>query len=45
MICQQMTGTNAINPYAPQILKSPSIKVTATNPFATSVYGIVKTTI
>lgn len=43
-ICQQMTGTNTINPYAPQILKSPSIKGTATNPFATSIYGIVKMT-
>ena len=44
MICQQMAGTNAINPYAPQILKSPSIKVTATNLFATGIYGIVKMT-
>lgn len=44
IICQQMTGTNAINPYAPQILESPSIKGTATNPFATSICGIVKTT-
>lgn len=43
-ICQQMTGTNAIDLYAPQILKSPSIKVTATNPFATGIYGIVKMT-
>jgi hypothetical protein len=44
MICQQMTGTNAINLYAPQILKSPSIKGTATSLFATSIYGIVKMT-
>jgi hypothetical protein len=42
MICQQMTGTNAINPYAPQILESLSIKGTATNLFATGIYGIVK---
>lgn len=44
IICQQMMGTNAINPYAPQILKSLSIKGTATNLFATSIYDIVKMT-
>lgn len=43
-ICQQMTGTNAVNLYAPQILKSLSINGTATNLFATSIYGIVKMT-
>ncbi|OCL10141.1 general substrate transporter [Glonium stellatum] len=42
MICQQMTGTNAINLYAPQIFKSLGIKGTATNLFATGIYGIVK---
>ena len=42
MIRQQMTGTNAINLYAPQIFKSLGIKGTATNLFATGIYGIVK---
>lgn len=41
MICQQMTATNAINLYPPQIL---GIKGTATNLFATSIYGIAKMT-
>ena len=45
MICQQMTGSNAINLYALQIFKSLGIKGTATNLFATSIYGIAKTTI
>ena len=44
MICQQMTGTNAINLYAPEIFKSLGIKGTATNLFATGIYGIVKMT-
>ncbi|KAF7715515.1 MFS-type Sugar/inositol transporter [Penicillium ucsense] len=38
MICQQMTGTNAINYYSPQIC----VEGKATNLFATGVYGIVK---
>lgn len=42
MICQQMTGTNAINYYAPQIFKNMGISGNATNLFATGVYGIVK---
>ncbi|KAJ5763962.1 hypothetical protein N7533_002643 [Penicillium manginii] len=42
MICQQMTGTNAINYYSPQIFKNLGIVGTATNLFATGVYGIVK---
>ena len=37
-----MTGTNAINLYAPQTFKSLGIKGTATNLFATGIYGIVK---
>ncbi|CAG8310142.1 unnamed protein product [Penicillium salamii] len=42
MICQQMTGTNAINYYAPQIFKNLGVVGNATNLFATGVYGIVK---
>ncbi|KAJ5157473.1 Quinate permease [Penicillium canariense] len=42
MVCQQMTGTNAINYYSPQIFKNLGIVGNATNLFATGVYGIVK---
>ncbi|KAK3217563.1 hypothetical protein GRF29_1g3401614 [Pseudopithomyces chartarum] len=42
MICQQMTGTNAINYYAPQIFKNLGLKGTSTNLFATGIYGVVK---
>lgn len=42
MICQQMTGTNAINYYAPQIFQNLGVKGNATNLFATGIYGIVK---
>jgi len=42
MICQQMTGTNAINYYAPQIFKNLGLNGTQTGLFATGVYGIVK---
>ncbi|PKS13169.1 hypothetical protein jhhlp_000513 [Lomentospora prolificans] len=42
MICQQMTGTNAINYYAPQIFKNLGMTGTDTGLFATGVYGIVK---
>ncbi|KAJ5162932.1 General substrate transporter [Penicillium coprophilum] len=42
MICQQMTGTNAINYYAPQIFQNLGVTGNATNLFATGVYGIVK---
>ncbi|KAJ9626916.1 hypothetical protein H2203_003373 [Taxawa tesnikishii (nom. ined.)] len=42
MICQQMTGTNAINYYAPQIFKNLGVTGNATGLFATGVYGIVK---
>lgn len=42
MICQQMTGTNAINYYAPQIFKNLGIKGTSTGLFATGIYGVVK---
>lgn len=42
MICQQMTGTNAINYYAPQIFENLGVKGNATNLFATGIYGIIK---
>jgi sugar porter (SP) family MFS transporter len=42
MICQQMTGTNALNYYAPQIFRNLGITGTQTGLFATGVYGIVK---
>ncbi|KAJ6092979.1 hypothetical protein N7486_008268 [Penicillium sp. IBT 16267x] len=41
-ICQQMTGTNAINYYSPQIFKNLGVTGNATNLFATGIYGIVK---
>lgn len=44
MICQQMTGTNAINYYAPQIFKNLGLVGTSTNLFATGIYGVVKMT-
>ncbi|KAI7474331.1 general substrate transporter [Hortaea werneckii] len=42
MVCQQMTGTNAINYYAPQIFKNLGISGTETGLFATGIYGVVK---
>lgn len=42
MICQQMTGVNAINYYAPRIFENLGIHGKSTNLFATGVYGIVK---
>ncbi|KAL4930651.1 sugar porter family MFS transporter [Aspergillus undulatus] len=42
MICQQMTGTNAINYYAPQIFENLGITGSSTGLFATGIYGIVK---
>lgn len=42
MICQQMTGTNAINYYAPQIFKSLGLEGNEVKLFATGIYGIVK---
>lgn len=42
MVCQQMTGTNAINTYAPTIFKNLGITGTSTSLFSTGVYGIVK---
>jgi len=42
MICQQMTGTNAINYYAPQIFKALGLEGNDVKLFATGIYGIVK---
>jgi len=42
MICQQMTGVNAINYYAPQIFKNLGITGTQTGLLSTGVYGVVK---
>lgn len=42
MVCQQMTGTNAINYYAPTIFKNLGITGTNTGLFATGIYGVVK---
>jgi len=42
MICQQMTGTNAINYYAPQIFQDLGIAKANTGLFATGIYGVVK---
>ncbi|KAF2663342.1 general substrate transporter [Microthyrium microscopicum] len=42
MICQQMTGTNAINYYAPQIFKNLGLKGAKVSLFATGIYGVVK---
>ncbi|KAJ0159093.1 Quinate permease [Colletotrichum tanaceti] len=42
MICQQMTGTNAINTYAPTIFKNLGIQGRSTGLFSTGIYGIVK---
>ncbi|KAF4984238.1 hypothetical protein FZEAL_526 [Fusarium zealandicum] len=42
MICQQMTGVNAVNYYAPQIFIALGMTGTTVSLFATGVYGIVK---
>jgi len=42
MVCQQMTGTNAINYYAPQIFTNLGLSKTESGLFATGIYGIVK---
>jgi sugar porter (SP) family MFS transporter len=42
MICQQMTGTNAINTYAPTIFQNLGLTGTSTSLFSTGIYGIVK---
>ncbi|KAI5366516.1 Putative major facilitator, sugar transporter, major facilitator superfamily [Septoria linicola] len=42
MICQQMTGTNAINYYAPQIFSNLGLTGTESSLFATGIYGVLK---
>lgn len=42
MICQQMTGTNAINYYAPMIFQQLGLKGDSVSLFATGIYGLVK---
>ncbi|KAG8631772.1 hypothetical protein KVT40_000912 [Elsinoe batatas] len=42
MICQQMTGTNAINYYAPQIFRNLGLNSSESGLFATGIYGVVK---
>ncbi|KAH8750397.1 putative quinate permease [Hyaloscypha finlandica] len=42
MVCQQMTGTNAINYYAPTIFLNLGIPSANTGLFATGIYGVVK---
>jgi sugar porter (SP) family MFS transporter len=42
MVCQQMTGTNAINYYAPQIFSNLGITGNTNKLFATGIYGVVK---
>jgi sugar porter (SP) family MFS transporter len=42
MMCQNLTGTNAINYYAPTIFQNIGITGTSTGLFATGIYGIVK---
>jgi hypothetical protein len=37
-----MTGTNAINTYAPTIFKNLGLKGTSTSLFSTGIYGVVK---
>ncbi|KAM0324633.1 hypothetical protein ACHAQA_008023 [Verticillium albo-atrum] len=42
MFFQQMTGTNAINYYAPQIFASLGVRGESNELFATGIYGLVK---
>ncbi|PKS10674.1 hypothetical protein jhhlp_002430 [Lomentospora prolificans] len=42
MICQQMTGVNAVNYYAPQIFKALGLDGDLVSLLATGVYGIIK---
>ncbi|KAF5579301.1 quinate permease [Fusarium pseudocircinatum] len=42
MVCQQMTGVNAINYYAPQIFQALGMTGTTVSLFATGGYGVVK---
>jgi sugar porter (SP) family MFS transporter len=42
MICQQMTGTNAINYYGPTIFRNLGLSSLQVGLFATGIYGVVK---
>ncbi|ROW02818.1 hypothetical protein VSDG_01820 [Cytospora chrysosperma] len=42
MICQQMTGTNTLNYYAPQIFTNMGLQEAKASLFATGIYGVVK---
>ncbi|KAI1876546.1 hypothetical protein JX265_004072 [Neoarthrinium moseri] len=42
MVCQQMTGVNAINYYAPQMFQALGMNSTESSLFATGIYGVVK---
>ncbi|KAJ6787111.1 hypothetical protein PWT90_09307 [Aphanocladium album] len=42
MICQQLTGVNAINYYAPQLFANLGMDATDSSLFATGIYGVVK---
>ncbi|KAJ3477131.1 hypothetical protein NLG97_g8919 [Lecanicillium saksenae] len=42
MICQQLTGVNAINYYAPQLFSNLGMDATDSSLFATGIYGVVK---
>lgn len=42
MVWQQMTGTNAINTYAPTIFRQLGVPNTSSQLFSTGVYGIIK---
>ena len=42
MFWQQRTGTNSINYYCPQILKSVGLTSTSARLFASRIYGLVK---
>lgn len=42
MICQQLTGVNAINYYAPQLFANLGMDATNSSLFATGIYGVVK---
>lgn len=44
MVCQQMTGTNAINYYAPLIFGDLGMPSATAGLFATGIYGVVKMT-
>ncbi|KAF3771015.1 hypothetical protein M406DRAFT_35556 [Cryphonectria parasitica EP155] len=42
MVCQQITGTNTLNYYAPQIFEDMGLPTTRAQLFATGIYGVMK---